>query len=36
MSVYQVYISWAFVLFAVGFSGAYLIALFKKGTSIAT
>lgn len=34
--MYAAYIGYGFVLFAVGFSGAYLIGVFKKGTQIAT
>lgn len=34
--MYAAYIGYGFILFATGFSGAYLIAVFKKGTSIAT
>lgn len=34
--MYATYIGYGFIIFAAGFSGAYLIAVFKKGTAIAT
>jgi hypothetical protein len=34
--MYAQYIGYGFILFSVGFSGAYLIGVFKKGASIAT
>jgi len=34
--MYVEYIGYGFILFAVGFTGSYLMAIFKKGTQIAT
>lgn len=34
--MYAEYVSYGFIFFAIGFSGAYLMAVFKKGTQIAT
>jgi hypothetical protein len=34
--MYAAYMGYGFILFAIGFSGAYLMAVFKKGAQIAT
>jgi hypothetical protein len=34
--MYAAYIGYGFIVFAVGFTGSYLMAVFKKGTQIAT
>ena len=34
--MYAAYLGYGFILFSIGFTGAYLIAVFKKGANIAT
>ncbi len=34
--MYAEYIGYGFILFAVGFSSAYFMAVFKKGASLVT
>jgi len=34
--MYSSYIAFGFMVFAIGFTGAYLMGVFKKGANIAT